>query len=71
MSSNLLQVSDMQMNKIYRILDELLKRDGLGALQDVVEVYNALITAVKLPDSEAMTKSEEVPLSTEEKKINE
>lgn len=50
MGNNLIQVTDSQMNKIYGLLDEQLKKGGLEVLQEVVEVYNALMTAVKVPE---------------------
>ena len=38
--------------KMYKFLDDTLKRDGIKSLTDVVEVYNALASAVKLQEQE-------------------
>jgi ferredoxin-thioredoxin reductase catalytic subunit len=48
----LMQVSEEQVNKMYRFLDETLKKDGIKSLTDVVEIYNALASAVKLQEKE-------------------
>jgi len=61
--TSLMKITDSQMTKIYKLLDDNLKKRGLESLQDVVEVYNALVSAVKIhetePDKSADSSSED------------
>lgn len=40
-----MQATKQQVDTMMNFLDTVLKRDGLAALQDVVEIYNVLIQA--------------------------
>jgi hypothetical protein len=48
----LLQATEAQYQKIMKFLDGAIKRDGLEAIQDVVDVYNVLVSGRKIPLSE-------------------
>jgi hypothetical protein len=45
----LLQATEEQYQKFMKFLDIVLKKDGVEKLQDVVDVYNVLASARKMP----------------------
>lgn len=44
----LMQATKEQIDTMMNFLDSALKKDGLSALQEVVEIYNVLIQAQKM-----------------------
>lgn len=44
----LMQATKAQIDTMMNFLDLVLKRDGLGALQEVVEIYNVLTQAQRM-----------------------
>jgi len=44
----LLQATDEQIQKILKFLDSVLKKEGIEVLQDVVDVYNVVVSAQKM-----------------------
>lgn len=44
----LLQATEEQFQKMMKFLDVAIKKDGLEVIQDVVDVYNVLVSAKKV-----------------------
>lgn len=44
----LLQATEVQYQKMMKFLDTAIKQDGLEVIQDVVDIYNVLVSGQKL-----------------------
>lgn len=44
----LMQANQEQMDKMMNFLDTVLRKEGVNALQDVVEIYNVYVQASKM-----------------------
>lgn len=63
-----MQATEEQYKKLMNLLDLSLKKDGLEAIQDVVDLYNVLVSANKVPVSQLpQVVDEKVAVKTEEK----
>jgi hypothetical protein len=45
----LLQATEAQYQKMMKFLDGAIRKDGLEAIQDVVDIYNVLVSGRKMP----------------------
>jgi hypothetical protein len=67
----LLQATEEQYQKMMKFLDVVIKKEGLDVIQDVVDVYNVLVSGRKVPlslpepEQPAQKLVEELPIPTE------
>lgn len=48
----IMQASEEQYKKMMKLLDLTVKKDGLSCLQDVVDIYNVLVSSQKIPTTQ-------------------
>jgi hypothetical protein len=59
----LLQATEAQYQKMMKFLDVAIKQDGLEVIQDVVDIYNVLVSGQKIQVPTTEQAAPEVPVA--------